>query len=338
MNQHLNQSYPVSVYYRLIALWATCEAFAGGIMHAAKVPFTGMIISSLAIICISLIAWHFPSKGSVLKATIIVAIFKLMLSPHSPPTAYIAVFFQGLMGQLLLSNKKYFRAATVLLAVLALVESAVQRILVLVIIYGNQFWHAIDEFIRKTTGQKQVTQYSSMLAVGYITLHAIVGIFIGFVAARIATASNQWRTKYPELLITQTNKTKIEAVAKNQNRFKIKWLFILLFSMLLFLFIQAYLDPGHPILPMGKVTWIILRASLLIFAWYLLIGPLLMTWLKSMLGKQRSKYREEIEQVAALIPQTKDLFTKAIRASAKEKGLARLKYFLKALLVNTIAG
>ena len=108
MNQHLNQSYPVSVYYRLIALWATCEAFAGGIMHAAKVPFTGMIISSLAIICISLIAWHFPSKGFRIKGNDHCSNFKLMLSPFSTYRIHIAVFFQGLMGQLLLSNKNIF--------------------------------------------------------------------------------------------------------------------------------------------------------------------------------------------------------------------------------------
>ncbi len=48
-----------------------------------------------------LIAYYVPLKGAILKATIIVAIFKMMLSPHTPPSAYIAVFFQGLLGQVL---------------------------------------------------------------------------------------------------------------------------------------------------------------------------------------------------------------------------------------------
>ena len=45
--------YDKQVYYRLIALWVICEAFAGGIMHGIKLPFTGLIVSSLAITCIN---------------------------------------------------------------------------------------------------------------------------------------------------------------------------------------------------------------------------------------------------------------------------------------------
>src|SRR5687768_16638237 len=96
------------LYYRLVSLWIVCEAFAGGILHAARIPFTGMMVSSLSVTCISLIAFFVPSRTAILKATIIVAFFKLMLSPHSPPTAYVALFFQGYMGQLLFINRKYF--------------------------------------------------------------------------------------------------------------------------------------------------------------------------------------------------------------------------------------
>src|SRR5688572_9488138 len=90
-----------ALYYRLVAFWVVCEAFAGGIMHAAKIPFTGMVVSSLAVTSIALIAYFIPTKSAILKATIIVAFFKLALSPHSPPTAYIAVFFQGYLGYIL---------------------------------------------------------------------------------------------------------------------------------------------------------------------------------------------------------------------------------------------
>ncbi|MEO5990886.1 MAG: hypothetical protein ABIP68_04565, partial [Ferruginibacter sp.] len=69
------------IYYRLIALWAFCEGFAGGIMHITKIPFAGMFVSSLAVLCIILIGF-FVNARAILKATVIVAIFKLMLSPH----------------------------------------------------------------------------------------------------------------------------------------------------------------------------------------------------------------------------------------------------------------
>ena len=125
------------IYYRLIALWVLCEAVLGGMMHAVKIPFAGIVVSSAAVICISLIAYYVPVKGAILKATIIVAIFKLMLSPHTPPTAYVAVFFQGLMGQILFFNLRFFRLSCILLAVLALVESPIQRIIVVTVLYGD---------------------------------------------------------------------------------------------------------------------------------------------------------------------------------------------------------
>src|SRR5687768_5451737 len=123
-----------NLYHRLFALWVVCEAFAGGIMHAARIPFTGMIVSSLGVTCIILIAYYIPSRTRIIEATIIVASFKLLLSPHSPPTAYIAVFFQGYMGQLLFMSNRHFKVKAIVLAVLSLVEASIQRILVLLIL------------------------------------------------------------------------------------------------------------------------------------------------------------------------------------------------------------
>ncbi|MES1224974.1 MAG: hypothetical protein ABUT20_56320, partial [Bacteroidota bacterium] len=135
------------IYYRFIALWILCEAMLGGIIHGFKIPVSGLIIGSCSVICISLIAYYVPAKGSIIKATIIVAIFKMMLSPQASFPAYIAVFFQGFVGELLFFNKRFYLVACMLLAILTLLESATQRIFVLVIVYGTDFWKAINEFI-----------------------------------------------------------------------------------------------------------------------------------------------------------------------------------------------
>ena len=160
----------ISLFYKITALWVICEAFAGGIMHSVKIPFTGMFISSLSVICIVLIAWYTSAKY-ILKATLLVIIFKFTLSPHSPPTAYVAVGFQGLMGYLLFLNKRYFTAAAILLGALALVESALQRILVLIILYGKDFWQALDAYVFKLTGSKDLNQISYWIALVYIIIN-----------------------------------------------------------------------------------------------------------------------------------------------------------------------
>ena len=161
-----------AIYYRLIALWVLCEAMLGGIIHGLKIPVSGLIIGSCAVLCISLIAWYVPNKGAIIKATLVVAIFKMMLSPQAPPPAYIAVFFQGTLGELLFfRNRKFYSLSCIILALLALLESGLQRILVLTIVYGNDLWTVINNFINGLTKQKTTTNYSQLIAGGYVLLH-----------------------------------------------------------------------------------------------------------------------------------------------------------------------
>src|SRR5690349_19440211 len=96
------------IYYRLIALWAVCEAMLGGIIHGLKIPVSGLVIGSCAVTCISLIGWYYPVKGAILKATLFVAICKMILSPQASFPAYIAVFFQGILGELLFHKRKHY--------------------------------------------------------------------------------------------------------------------------------------------------------------------------------------------------------------------------------------
>ena len=55
------------IYYRLIALWFLCEAIMGGIIHAAKIPVSGLIVGSCVVVCICLIAFYNPAKGAIKK-------------------------------------------------------------------------------------------------------------------------------------------------------------------------------------------------------------------------------------------------------------------------------
>ena len=320
------------VYYRLISLWVVCEAFAGGIMHASRLPFTGMIVSSLSVTCIILIAYNIPSPVAILKATIIVAFFKLLLSPHSPPTAYIAVFFQGYLGYLLFSSKKFFTISAIALAVLALTESAIQRILVLLILYGNEFWYAVDQFIMKIAGGYE-RRYSFLLAGGYILLHAITGIFVGLFAARLSQKAAAWRSSNDSYLIKKTaHNDEIPARPKKK---RIKWLFIMLWAMLALLFLQSYFYPGSSILPTSKVWWIILRSCLIVLSWYMIIAPLSMLLLKRVLQSEKikSKIPQEINQ---LIPQTRYILTQSWLLSRSAKGIGRLSLFVKILVMNIL--
>ena len=68
---------------RLTALWALNEAGLGGLIHAMRVPFTGIVVGSTAVVLIALIAFFAEKKAkAILKATVIVLLIKAAASPH----------------------------------------------------------------------------------------------------------------------------------------------------------------------------------------------------------------------------------------------------------------
>ena len=325
------------VYYRLIALWVLCEGFLGGIIHGLKIPVSGLLVGSGAIICICLIAYYVPAKGAIIKATIIVAIFKMMLSPHSPPPAYIAVFFQGLLGQLLFINLKFYRVSCVILGVLSMVESAVQRILVLVILYGTEFWVAIDQYISRLTSQATVTNYTSILAGGYILLHAVVGLFIGWFAGHLAVRSEKWTSTYKYLIedVQQSSDLKMTNIPTKRKRI-LKLSLFAIWIVLIIIFLQSVSEIGNPILPANVAVQILLRSILIVLTWYFFVGPLVMLLMKRWLEKQKEKKQTDIQQVMLLLPSTKYIVSKSWRMATGDSRLRRIKNCIKIILVNTL--
>jgi hypothetical protein len=345
---------PDRLYYRLIALWVICEAVAGGIVHGFHVPFAGMIVSGFAVICICLIGYYFGSKpqkinqstevsqrlfikGAILKATIIVCIFKMMLSPHTPPTAYFAVFFQGLMGQILFINLKHFRISCMILGFLALVEAAIQRVLVLVILYGSAFWNAVNEFIKKLIHVNEITNYSWLLAIGYVFIHAVVGILIGLKAAQIIQQSQSWKDTHSQYLISEIdiNKQLFSRPASPRKR-KVKRIFFIIWIILILLFIQSVFKIGHPVISLNEALQIFFRSLLIFLTWYFLLSPLITVWIKKRLQNQKEKSKSDISRIVLLLPATENILRKSWEISASGNGLKRLGLFWKVVLMNTL--
>lgn len=324
------------IYYRLIALWVICEAFIGGIIHGMKIPVSGLLVGSCAVLIICQLAFHVPIKGAIIKATIIVTVFKLMLSPQSPPAAYIAVLFQGFVGELLFSNKKFFRASCILLGFLALFESAVQRIIVLMIVYGNDFWHAVNEFIRRLFNETVLSNYSLYLAIGYIILHSIVGIFVGWFAGMLCIRSGKWQNINKEYIFESIiPESEFSIDKKSETNPKLKTIFILCWILLAILLLQPLFSKSNAIIPLHISLKIFLRSVFIILSWYLLISPLLLGLMKKWLHKEESKLRKDILEILQILPSTKFLLSKSWKYSASKTGIKRIVFFIKIVLMNT---
>ncbi len=332
----MNQDSTISntkIYYRLIALWALCEGLLGGILHGLRLPVTGLFVGGAAVICIALIAYYHPQKGSIIKATIIVAVFKLMLSPYASFAAFMAVFFQGIVGELLfLSDRKFFRIICLLLAVITMIESALQRILVLTIVFGSNSWNALNVFIKELTQQKTITNYSLLLALTYVLLHVFAGVLVGWFAGKIPFNMQHWPLN--EYIIKEKNS--VALLSNDHSKKKKKFGLLFIWFMLILLLIQSDFHIGRPLLPPKSIAQLLLHSFVIIFAWYLIINPLLLQWFKKRLDKQKNKFETEIQEIAQLLPVINFILKKSWQLSASLKGLKRMTLFSKIVIANTL--
>lgn len=322
------------MYYRLIALWAVCEGVLGGIIHGFQLPISGLIVGGCAVIIICMIGYYVPDKNAIIKATVVVAIFKMMLSPFSPFPAYIAVFFQGLTGQLFFSRKSWFRLACVIFGTLALFESAIQKILTTTLIYGVDFWKAINDFINGLTHQDQITNYSLWFAGVYVVLHIIAGFLIGKMAGSAPQSLHRWKSELPEMAPVIIRE-EINSPKRKKHRF-IKTGMLIIWVILLVLYLQSACQIGEPILQPGDIGNILIRSLLIVFTWYFLVSPVLTRLLKNWLMKRKEREESTVSEILQIIPYTTALVEMCWQRSSARKGISRLRIFMKDVLVQSL--
>jgi nucleoside-triphosphatase THEP1 len=324
-------------YYRLIALWVLNEAMLGGIIHGLKIPVSGLIVGSCAVVCICLIAWYVPKKGAILKATLIVAIFKMMLSPQAPPPAYLAVFFQGLLGELLFWNRRFFKLSCLLLALLALLESGLQRIVVLTIIYGNGLWKAINDFINGLTKQKTATNYSLLIGGAYVLLHVIVGLLVGWFAALLPGRVEKWQSAVDNRQwAVGSLPGSMSVPVRNTRKKRLRIGLLIVWFLLIALYIQSYFKIGPPLLPAHVSLKILLRSIIIVLAWYFIIGPLLRRLLHYWLQKKKERSQTDIQKVLELLPATQALLVESWKKQAGKTGWGKISAWTSLILVNAL--
>jgi hypothetical protein len=319
---------------RLTALWALNESGLGGFMHALNLSFTGILVGGISIISISLIAYFSKSLfKDVIKALTIVLLIKLAVSPHSPLTAYFAVMFQAFSGMLLFYLFSFNKLTYIIFGVLTFVESAIQKILVLTIIYGLSFWKAIDvygkwvidalSFIQDLTASKLVIST-------FIFVYACFGIMFGFYIHKLIKRINQIQSieKY-QLNVEQYHGNQIKKKSKLFKR-------ILIWLITIVLIIISFTQIDSDLLGWKKAIYIIIRSVLVLIAWIFIISPLLMHLLKSFLNKKKSRYQLEIDHALALFPYLKRIIIVSWKESKNSKGIIKIGTFVTSCILYSM--
>lgn len=319
------------LFYRLISLWVVIEAFLGGIIHAFSLPISGLLVASGSVICLSLIAVFCNHKNAIIKATIIVVICKALLSPQAPPTAYIAVFFQGIIAQILFVNTKYFIPKCVVLAVLSLVESGLQKIIVLTVLYGSTFFNAVNEFVSKLLHNDNIKNYSIYIALGYLILHLITAIFVGVFIANLPNKIERWKVKYPLLAIEKNSK---QNVLQPQKKKSIIQLFIAPITLLALFCVAFYFS--KTITSTSIVFQLLFRTIAILTIWFFIVKPLLKFYLNKWIKKHQQKNSLAINEVFNILPSTLQIVKLSWQKSKLQTEENSIKLFAKLVIVNVV--
>jgi hypothetical protein len=333
MNFSERNDLSMQVYYRLVALWIICEAMLGSIIHALHIPVSGLLVGSAAVICICLIAWYCPGRGNILRATLIVAIFKMMLSPHAPPAAYFAVFFQGLMGEtIFLFGKRFYKTLCMVFAVLALAESGLQRLIVMTIVYGTRFWTAVNDFIGGLSGDNTPANFSLYLAIAYVVAHICMGLLVGWWAGIIPERVSDWREEENR----SSRGRNFKAALPSTKRTKRNWGVITIWILLVLTWVQSHFHIGRPWLPPSLTIEILLRSLIIILSWYILIAPGISTLLKRWLEKKKNRFQNEVHHILQLLPEMRAIVNLGWQQAAGRRGFKKIGTFCRLVIAEVL--
>ena len=320
---------------KIIALWALTEAGLGGVFHAFKMPFTGLIISGLAVIYITLIARL--SEGhyrQLVRATLIVLIVKMLISPHTPPTAYFAVLFQGFSAYVLFSLMRISKGSIYIFAMIALLESGYQKILTMTIFYGASVWDSINSFYAFLGSQVGLTQHysgSQILLIFYTILYVIAAV----VFASLAIGVLRIEPEKHAALLEEFRQYAHQASVPGSDRKK-KWIGRRSWLILILFMIVAVLMLFNPEMGWQRALFVFLRALVVIVLWYTLFAPSAKYLFERFLKKQKKKYGLELKGILTLFPTLKSMVIFALEKNGKIRSLRQFRVFLDQVIFLTL--
>lgn len=311
----------------LILLWAFAESGIGGILHGLKLPFTGIFVGGIAVICIALLGFYDEqNKNSILKALVIVLMVKLTVSPHSPWQAYVAVIFQGYLGHLIFRHNQYFSVKTIVFSVMCLLESAIQKILISLLIYGIDFFHAIDtsaKSIGKTFGYSGDGSVVVLIFFIYVLLYLMVGIIIGLWIPSIPKQVYELAQNMPEMNLSKDGE---KIFYKKQGK-SVFIGFIVLALVLLAIHIFV------PSMKLTELLFIFLRAIIVSLGLIFIAGPIFLHLIRRF-SKGLSIEKKLLNEILDEIPSFTDKAYRVLNwVNGEYRGWTKIKNMVLGLLV-----
>lgn len=336
MFEQLSSGERVTAVQRLTALWALNECGLGGILHAMKSPFTGLVLGSIAMMCIAMICTISGNKWkALLSALFTVLIIKAMVSPHSSPTAYFAVTFQALSGALIYRYIPNLLFASMLFVTLGHIESAFQRLLTLTILYGNTLWKAIDQWGEWVSDKWKFVlplQSSQMVILTYLAIHFVAGLFVGWVIYRIIKRTHTlWGQARYRLQLGAGDIRSFRIRPVKRRRFLKPLIFAGIFLLIIATYLLKTRDSG-----ITDIVFTVIRVIGIVVLWFGVVAPLAMRIIKRYLDRRHGHLAEQVSGTLNMLPQIAWILDKAWKESKHLPWPARWKTFALTSLLYTL--
>ncbi len=321
-----------SIVGKITVLWALSEAALGGVLHAFSIPFAGLFIGSCAVIFISLIGYYSETRKDIFKSMMIVLLVKAAVSPHTPPMAYLAVSIQGVIGSVLFFSKRFYRISSIMMGVIVLTVSSLQKIILLTLIYGNNLWRSIDEFGKFVTDQVPLIGKVSGISIWiigiYSALHMMTGIIVGIVAAGLPARIKKAEVKIDEEKLD--GQMKLPGRKKGRGRKKM-WITspsgIMIFSLAIVLIVLTYIFSHFSESVAINAVIMLVRSFLIMSIWFFIVAPYAKKIFKKISGKKKSRYSSEIESVLDQLPLYMSIVSQCWKMSKGKHLPVRLREF-----------
>ena len=284
-------------------------------------------------VCIAFICSLAENKWrTVMTSMLVVLIIKALVSPHTPPTAYIAVIFQGVTGALIYRYIPNLLFGSLLFFTLGLLESALQRLLLLTILYCNSLWEAIDIWGKWVADKWNVimpVSSSKLIIYVYLLVHFIMGIVMGWLTYRsIKAVRYQWGLTTHQLQLTKDDRKEWARKRGTKNPWKKNVLLLIVILMIGFAYSQV-IRTEHAF---QKALITLLRVAGILIIWYVFLAPWVIRLIQNFLRKKQAQLADEVSHTMDMFPQLLWIVDKAWKET---KGLPFIKKW-KTFLVNTM--
>jgi ABC-type thiamin/hydroxymethylpyrimidine transport system permease subunit len=170
------------------ALWGSVEMTLGAWLHAANVPFTGLLLSGVGV-CIALIGYVFvPRAGAVFMISLVAAILKAFSVGGVVLNPMIAIVVEGLLAELGLAvgGRRHHVLPFLLAGVLAVNWSLVQPLFTQGVLAGQGVLLIYTRTLQRVADLLGLsTGMVVALLIIVVLVHSVIGLAAGAVAAGV---------------------------------------------------------------------------------------------------------------------------------------------------------